>query len=270
MLKKIINVIKNLNNKNFNLLIFFVTNKCNLTCKTCFYWHKLNKGGDLDIGQLRRVIRDIPRFKQLIISGGEPFLRQDLEAVIQEFIDNCKVTEIDIPTNGLLTERIYAVTRQMVSRNPATKFVVSLSWDGLEGVNKAIRTGADGQDTVAGTIGKLVNLSNSHKNLEIQINTVVCRENYLAIPEFLRYLEGLRYLGLKRHLFEIIRGDPRERSESEFTANELVHLKDIFIKILGISSSLSLDEGKVRWWGLNCYDSGRFYGFLHRYRAGQR
>jgi MoaA/NifB/PqqE/SkfB family radical SAM enzyme len=246
MFGKILNVIKNFNDKGLGLLIFFVTDKCNLSCKTCFYWDKLNKGNELSLQDIKNFALQISRFNQLILSGGEPFLRNDLPQVIQIFVESCGVKEIDIPTNGLLTEHILCLTEEIVKNNAQTKIVISVSWDGLDAVNKTIRRGLKELDSIRETIQGLVKLSSSYKNLEVQINTVICKDNYRLLRDFLEYLQAQRYLGVKRHLFEIVRGTPRAAEEAIFAKEELLELKSTFKKVLDYQDDMFKDTLTIR------------------------
>ncbi|MEE8585035.1 MAG: hypothetical protein V3T83_09310, partial [Acidobacteriota bacterium] len=42
-------------------LIFFVTSRCNLLCKHCFYWEELNKrSGELSFEEIEKISRSLP------------------------------------------------------------------------------------------------------------------------------------------------------------------------------------------------------------------
>ena len=44
-----------LGRRRFNLLIFFVTSRCNAKCDFCFYWDHLNQQGDLTMEEIRKI-----------------------------------------------------------------------------------------------------------------------------------------------------------------------------------------------------------------------
>ncbi len=66
-------------------LIFNATNRCNSFCSTCFAWNYLNKSPDkeLKIDEISKISDSLGKIEWLLVTGGEPFLRQDLEEVIK-------------------------------------------------------------------------------------------------------------------------------------------------------------------------------------------
>ena len=101
-----------------DFLIFFVTSKCNSNCKFCFYKSKLNSGDDLSLGEIRKISLGIGNFTNLLFSGGEPFLREDLPEIVDIFISQNQVKNISIPTNGINTN----------TRNRGTQYIFLLGY----------------------------------------------------------------------------------------------------------------------------------------------
>ena len=64
--------------RQFNSLFLFVTSRCNSLCRTCFYFDKLNSKDDLTTREIARISETAPPFRKLWLSGGEPFLRDEL------------------------------------------------------------------------------------------------------------------------------------------------------------------------------------------------
>ena len=68
--------------KPVNTLQIFITNKCNMNCKSCFYAHKLGKE-ELSIEEYKRLVSKYKKkVKKVIILGGEPTLYKDLSKAI--------------------------------------------------------------------------------------------------------------------------------------------------------------------------------------------
>ncbi|MEC8381370.1 MAG: radical SAM protein [Myxococcota bacterium] len=80
---------------------FGVTHRCNLTCKMCGIWRYGNAKEELSIPETREVARRMRRLgvAQVSIGGGEPFARDDLEDLVQGFIDEGLNTRV--LTNGI-------------------------------------------------------------------------------------------------------------------------------------------------------------------------
>jgi hypothetical protein len=95
--------------RQFDSLFLFVTSHCNSLCRTCFYFDKLNSRDDLTLAQIDRISETAPPFHKLWISGGEPFLREELADILILFVRRNGVRHINLPTNGLLPEKIFAV-----------------------------------------------------------------------------------------------------------------------------------------------------------------
>jgi len=90
--------------KHVNTLQFFITNKCNLKCKACFYAHKIGKE-EMTFKEYRRYISDyINRIDKVVLLGGEPTLYSDLEKLIDY---NQRIgLKTTIYTNGAYLERL--------------------------------------------------------------------------------------------------------------------------------------------------------------------
>ena len=94
-----------LGRRRFNLLIFFVTSRCNAKCDFCFYWDHLNQQGDLTMDEIRRFRRRCRRFHRLLFSGGETFMRKEFVDIVSLFHRQNGVATINLPTNGILQRR---------------------------------------------------------------------------------------------------------------------------------------------------------------------
>ena len=72
--------------RQFNSLFLFVTSRCNSLCRTCFYFDKLNSKDDLTTREIERISETAPPFRKLWLSGGEPFLRDELAEIVAMFV----------------------------------------------------------------------------------------------------------------------------------------------------------------------------------------
>ena len=112
-------------------VFLFVTSSCNSLCRTCFYWEELNQGRDLTFDQLARISATAPKFHKLWISGGEPFLRKELAEIVELFYVNNGVRAINLPTNGLLPQKLEAVVDYLLEHCPELVIDLNFSIDGL-------------------------------------------------------------------------------------------------------------------------------------------
>lgn len=68
--------------KPVNTLQLFITNKCNLRCKACFYAHKLGKE-ELSFEDYKQTLsKYVNVIKKIILLGGEPTMHKDINRMI--------------------------------------------------------------------------------------------------------------------------------------------------------------------------------------------
>jgi len=94
-----------------------------------------------------------PSLKTINISGGEPFLRNDLPEFVSHVRKACPSAQITISTNAYLPQRIEKMMDEIIRIDPTVRLAVSL--DGIGGVHDKIR-GDDGVfDSAMGLIDSL-------------------------------------------------------------------------------------------------------------------
>lgn len=123
-------------------LTLIVTYRCQLRCNMCNIWQRKPEG-ELDTDEIRRFFRTNPAFSWINVSGGEIFLRSDIDEVFAAILEESRdLYLLDFPTHGQQTERILpAVERILASRLP--RLLVTVSLDGPADVHDRIR-GIDG------------------------------------------------------------------------------------------------------------------------------
>jgi MoaA/NifB/PqqE/SkfB family radical SAM enzyme len=191
----------------FDMLIFFVTGRCNAKCQHCFYWRNLgptHAGPSLE--DVTKLASSMPPFRTLLLSGGEPSLRRDLVQVVDAFRRSNHVQNVSIPTNGLLPGRIADMAGAIAALDSGLYVTINLSIDGFEETHDRIRGVQGNFQSSLLTINKLRELSVRHPNLRIFVNTVICADNLDEIVEFAEYARSNRLTD--GHFFEIIRGEP--------------------------------------------------------------
>ncbi len=115
--------------------ILVATYRCNARCHMCNTWqYPSAPDEELPIKYYERL----PHMAFLNITGGEPFIRQDLGDIIE--IVRPKADRICISTNGFYTERIIALAEKF----PDLGFRISL--EGLPSANDELRGIEDGFD----------------------------------------------------------------------------------------------------------------------------
>src|SRR5689334_13835220 len=125
--------------RQFSSLFLFVTSRCNSLCRTCFYFDKLNSRDDLTFDEIDRISQTAPPFRKLWLSGGEPFLRDELAEIVALFAHRNGVRNVNLPTNGLLPEKLFPAMDRMLAACPETAIDLNFSLDGLARTHDSIR-----------------------------------------------------------------------------------------------------------------------------------
>ena len=188
-------------------VILFVTSRCNSFCRTCFYHAELNQPGDLTFEQLEQVSRTMPHITDLWLSGGEPTLRRDLPEIIDTFIKNNGVRRIIIPTNGLIKARVSEIVDRALGEHPSLEeLYLNIALDGYQVTHDRIRGVPGHWDKTLDCIEALYPLKEKYRDrFRLNVNTVVCSENYTEIAQLADYL--WENFSLDGHYFNIIRGE---------------------------------------------------------------
>ncbi|HOX39229.1 MAG TPA: radical SAM protein [Candidatus Brocadiia bacterium] len=146
-------------------VLIFVTDRCNARCAPCFYWRNLeNPAPEMGIEDYRRMAGGLGKVHKLMLSGGEPFLRDDLADVAGALMRGSGASRMDIATNGTLPERIFDTARILCASFPDREFSISVSVDGPRDIHNRIR-GADCHNTAIESLDRLIKLSDETPNL---------------------------------------------------------------------------------------------------------
>ncbi len=112
-----------------------VTYRCNARCVMCNTWdHPSHSEDELQ----PRHLESLPHLTFANVTGGEPFLREDIADLVQ--VLQGKADRIVVSTNGYYTDRVLALAR----RFPTLGFRISL--EGLPAANDELRGLKDGFD----------------------------------------------------------------------------------------------------------------------------
>ena len=110
-----------------------VTYRCNARCNMCNRYKAPSRPEDeLSI----ETIRKLPQMYFTNITGGEPFIREDLKEIVRELYK--KSDRIVISTNGFFTDRIVDLCKEF------PQIGIRISIEGMEATNNEIRGLEDG------------------------------------------------------------------------------------------------------------------------------
>ena len=124
-----------------------VTYRCNAKCTMCNRYKEPSRPEDeltLD------TIKKLPEMYFTNITGGEPFIREDLKDIVRELYK--KSDRIVISTNGFFTDRIVDLCKEF------PQIGIRISIEGLEQTNNEIRGLDDGYNRGYTTLKTLVDM----------------------------------------------------------------------------------------------------------------
>ena len=162
----------------------FLTERCNLACGHCF----LEKGAaslrdELRLQEYESIARGMSGVNYLTLTGGEPFLREDIVDIVRILAQRMRPSTITILTNGYLTDTVVEKVTQMLAlyKQP---LLIKISMDGPCDVHDRMR-GRDGAFQRAyATFLQLKGLKRHYQNLGLGIITTYTCQNKGDIESF--------------------------------------------------------------------------------------
>ncbi|NOX63905.1 MAG: radical SAM protein [Chloroflexi bacterium] len=180
-------------------VVISVSYRCNSKCRTCDVWRKPND--DMTIDEWDQVFASLGRsVEYLTFTGGEPFLRKDLDELVLSGHRHCRPSYITIPTNGLLTDRILAAVDRICTECQGADVGVNLSLDGVGPEHDDIRGVPGNWERAMATWRGLKTLKKKHDNLVATVHTVISRFNQHRFREI---YEGLQFLEPDSYITEV-------------------------------------------------------------------
>ena len=163
-----------------------VTYRCNMRCRMCNIWKKPPNGGELTVEEIEGFFRRAGRFSWVGITGGEPFLRDDLAGVVDAIVGNSRrLCALHFATNGSLTERIVEVVGAVRKKHGRLKLVFTVSIDGPAALHDEIRGSRGCWEKAMETFSRLKKID----GVKVQIGYTISPHN---LGRFEETLEALR------------------------------------------------------------------------------
>lgn len=141
--------------------ILAITYRCNSRCTMCYTWKYPSKKED---EFHTKDLETLPKLIRLNITGGEPFLREDINDILE--IVKKKARRVVISSNGLLTKR----TLEIMEKN--RDIGIRISIEGRESTNDKIRGIKDGYKKSLETLKGLKELGIKDLGIAITVSDV--------------------------------------------------------------------------------------------------
>ncbi len=237
-------------------LILFITDRCNARCGTCFYWQNLNQGESLLPEHIEKISDALGELVWLDISGGEPFLRKDIDWICHRFLDCNRPRNINIPTNAIQTAVIERSVRGILAHRGDFRLNIAVSLDGVGEAHDRVRGVPGNYKKALATIEALRRVREEDPRLSLSVVTTVMRHNIEDVKQLLDL--GLKEWKLDYHSLNLLRGTPMDGSLQPPTPEQFAEISKLQVR-------LSRHYFDGRWGGLGGWMAtlGRF--LLNRY-----
>jgi MoaA/NifB/PqqE/SkfB family radical SAM enzyme len=162
-----------------------VTHRCNVSCSMCYQDCKLSPESELTLAEIKHVIDQLPKWCILSLTGGEPFLREDIASILEYGMKRGKCS---ILTNGSVVTDSHI---DMMVRNRLLLMAVSI--DGMKDTHDSIRNSPGLFDKAVGTLDKIKEKKKALRSSFplIDIKTVILKENLTQLTKILDLADSL-------------------------------------------------------------------------------
>lgn len=175
------------------MLTHTVSFRCNARCVMCDSW-RIRGPRELTLAQIERVYRGLPRLDCVRLTGGEPFLREDLLEIARLAHAHLRPLVLHVTTNGFLTQRIREFCEERPRELPLH---VLVSIDGLQETHDRVRGRERSFERALATLEELAP-RRAELGLELAVNQTVTDEQ--AAREYAPLRERLARLGVRVQL----------------------------------------------------------------------
>ena len=196
--------------------IFYPTSRCNLKCSHCFYHDSLNKKfNELSVDEIDKITKTMDPILSLILTGGEPYLRHDLDKIVKIFYENTKVPIITIPSNGWYLSKMDKQITNMMEWCPYLTLNQQISIDGIGADHDLIRmdkqvVGSDNSfDRAIKTIYHLKKLQKTYDRINIGIIITFTSQNQKKFKDIIKEIHTL--VEPDNISINLVRGDPKQK-----------------------------------------------------------
>ena len=181
-------------------LTFSVTAACQSLCKTCRIGERFLADPkivreNLNLDQVERAFASLGELYFLNISGGEPFMRNELPEIIQLACKHLKPKLVHIPTNAISPKRIGRMTERIMeivsAHDPGLPVSIKPSIDGLGQRHDEIRGFPGNWERLLQTVKVLKEVEARYPALHVELGTVISRFNMDQLDELEDFVHGL-------------------------------------------------------------------------------
>ncbi|MBN1551004.1 radical SAM protein, partial [bacterium] len=189
-------------------LVFFVTKNCTAKCKHCLLGDRAVSHDEFTLDEIEKMTYTMDPLLFLLITGGDPFLRDDVVDIVKLFYKYPGFRNLGMPSNGFLSDKIVPAVEQILRDCKGIDFAVDISIDAVGGDHDRIRGVPGLFDRAVDTYKNLKKLQDRYRNFNLNVAVTVSHFNYKTLDRLYEFLKN--ELGVVNINHLLCRGDPRD------------------------------------------------------------
>ncbi len=189
-------------------LVFFVTRNCTARCAHCLLGERAESHNELTVEEIERMTAHMDPLLFLLITGGDPFLRDDIDRIVAAFYRRPGFRNLGMPSNGYFPAKIMAAAETILKQCPGIDFAIDISIDGVGEDHDRIRGVPGLFDRAIETYRGLSELKKRFRNFNLNVAVTVSHFNQDKLDSIYEFLT--RDLGVVNINHLLCRGDPRD------------------------------------------------------------
>jgi MoaA/NifB/PqqE/SkfB family radical SAM enzyme len=169
-------------------LTFVATYRCNFRCEMCNIWRKKSVN-EVTPEEISAFFKRSSQFRWVHLTGGELFMRPDLDAVVAAIQENCRsLFLLNFPTTGWFGDKTIELVRRSLARGVG-RLMVTVSIDGPRELHDEMRGLSGSFDRAVDTFRRLRELRRS--NFQPVIGMTLMKKNARSVEPTLAAIQKL-------------------------------------------------------------------------------
>lgn len=214
-------------------LIHFVRGACNARCKHCLVDDAVGEQAvreELSLDEIERFCANSPGLIFAFLTGGEPFLREDLPEIATAYARLAGTRKLQIPSNGSKTARMVRFAETVPRSCPDLHTSISISLDGVGEDHDRIRRTPGLFEKAIESYRQLRRIADRCDNLDVNITTTVTGYNQDKLDELASFV--LDELGCENYFNTLVRGRTPDPASSKVDLNRFEAFNDTLERAL--------------------------------------
>ncbi len=156
------------------------TYKCNFRCEMCGIWKK-HSVDEMTADEVARFFSRWSGFRWVNLSGGEIFMRRDIDDLVRAIQENCRsLFMINFPTTGWFGDRTVDLANQILNRGIG-RLMITISIDGPKEIHEELRGLPGSWDRGIETFRRLRTIK--RENFQVVVGMTLVAKNVAKVDE---------------------------------------------------------------------------------------